>query len=716
MINGLLNLGWVNEAVKLFEKMPIRDIVSWNTMMSGYFHNGQAADAIKVFALMIRDCECSLSPLSFSCAMKVCGSLGYIKLARQLHSYVEVFDLLSNMTFQNSVIDMYIKCDNVIAAEKIFLRIPKPSLFCWNSMIYGYSKFYGVEWALDIFTQMPERDDVSWNTMISVLSQQRFGVRTLGVFLEMWDQGFRPSSMTYASVLGACASICDLQWGIHLHARIARMESHLEVIVANGLIDMYVKCGKLGFARQVFNNMIERDTVSWTSLMNGVALYGFREDAFFLFNQMRASTVALDLFTLTTIIRVCPVKEHDLTGEQLHGYVLKSGMSSSTSIKNALITMYARLGDACKASYIFESIPIKDIISWTTMITTYSQAGNIEKARELFYKMPEWTVVTMNSMLAAYVQNGFCEEGLKLYILMRRERLNPDWITFTTSLSACADLAVLKNGTQIVSQAEKLGLGTNVSVANSVVTMYSKCGTIEEAQKAFDLLNDKNLVSWNAIMTGYAQNGQGMKVIEIFDNMLKVGCKPDCISYVSVLSGCSHSGLVIEGKRFFSSMIKDFGVSSTCEHYACMVDLLGRAGLLEQAKNLIDEMCVKPNAAVWVTLLSACRIHSNYKLAEFAVKNLLELDADSRNYSLIANIYSEFGKLEAFADLRRVIKEKGIKKNPGCSWIEVDNRVNVFTVDDTIHPQINEVYGMLEALGCSLSPIDSLCSRGYHSD
>ncbi|EXB91255.1 hypothetical protein L484_016327 [Morus notabilis] len=694
IINGLVDSGQIRKAAILFDEMPERDSVSWSTMMSGYFHNGQPEETIRLFASMIRCCDYYVSnPFCFTCVMKACGGLGLIKLARQLHCLAEKLDLGSNMAVQSSVIDMYMKCNAVVSAEKMFLRMQNPSLFCWNSMIYGYSKLYGVRKAFDTFTQMPERDHVSWVTMISIFSQHGLGVQSLSTFVEMWNKGFRPNSMTCACILSACASINELGWGSHLHARIVRMEQTLDSFLGNGLIDMYVKCGHLSFARMVFK-------------------------------CLREQNVNLEEFTLATVLGVCLGQNYVSTGEQLHGFTIKAGMESFVPVGNALVTMYANCENADKANYAFNYMPTKDIISWTAMITAYSQVGNVGKAREFFNNMPDRNVITWNSMLGAYVQNGFWEEGLKLYKLMRREGVVPDWITYAIVVSSCADLAVLKLGNQIVGHAEKLGFGSNVSVSNSVITMYSKCGRMEEAQKVFDSICEKNLISWNAIMAGYAQNGHGKKVIEIFKDMLNTNCKPDHISYTSVLSGCSHSGLVSEGKHYFSSMTKDFGISPTSEHFVCMVDLLGRAGLLEEAKSLIDGMTIKPNVAIWGALLGACRTHHDSNLAEFAMRNLLELDVgDSGCYVLLANIYSESGKLEAFTDVRKHMRERGIQKNPGCSWIEVDNRVHVFTVDDTNHPQIREIHSMLEEItkkiegtGLYISPTNSLRSQAYHSE
>lgn len=724
MIHGLVDSGRMKEAEDLFEKMPLRDSISWTTMISGYCQNGRPSDSIKVFLSMAQDCHYVSDPFSFSCALKACGCLGYIRLALQFHGLVTKLDLFSEICINNAIVDMYIKCGVVSFAERVFLNIENPSLFCWNSMIYGYSKSYGVQKALSTFSQMPEHDSVSWNTMISILSQHGFGVESLSMFVDMCSKGFRPNCMTYGSVLSACASIFDLEWGIHLHARILRMEHSVDAFLGSGLVDMYAKCGCLEVAKRVFNSLVEHNEVSWTSLISGVAQFGLEEDALTLFNQMRWAPVKLDEFTLATVLGICSGQKYVAMGELLHGYTIKSGMDSSVPVGNAIITMYAKCGNTENANRAFRSMPLKDIISWTAMITAFSQIGDIEKAWEYFNKMPERNVITWNSMLSMYVQHGYWEEGLKLYILMRRKGVEPDWITFTTSMSACADLAILKLGIQVVSQTEKFGLSSDIAVSNSIVTMYSRCGKIIEARKVFDLIYEKNLISWNAMMAGYAQNGLGRKVIETFQDMLKTKCTPDHISYIAVLSGCSHMGLVEEGKHYFNSMVEDFCISLTNEHFACMVDLLGRAGLLNQAKDLIDGMPFKPNAAVWGALLGACRIHHDSVLAETAVKNLMELNVeDIGGYVLLANIYADSGELEGLADVRKMMKEKGIRKSPGCSWIEADNRVHVFTADDTSHPKIKEIYIKLgemmtkiEDTGRYNSEIAAHRSQKYHSE
>jgi len=730
MLHALVHSDRMHEAEKLFDEMPtrMRDSVSWTTMISGYCQNGLPAHSIKTYISMLRDSDHEIQncdPFSYTCTMKACACLASTQLALQLHAHLLKLHLEAHTCIQNALVDMYIKCRAIRLAEVVFLDIESPSLFCWNSMIYGYSQLYGPVEALRAFNQMPEHDNVSWNMLISMFSQHGLAVHCLSMFMEMCSLGFKPNFMTYGSVLSACANISSLEWGAHLHARILRMEHSLDLYLGNGLIDMYAKCGCLELARRVFDRVGERNQVSWTCLIAGVAQFGLGEDAFTLFNQMRLDFVVLDDFTLATILGVCSGQKYAAPGKLIHGYSIKSGMESSVPVGNAIIRMYAKCGDAEKARLAFRLMPLRDIISWTTMINVFSQDGDIDMARQCFDTMTERNVITWNSMLSTYVQHGFTEEGMKLYVLMRSKAVKPDWVTFATSIRACADLAIVKLGTQVICHAMKFGLSSDVSVANSIITMYSRCGQIKEAQKVFDSIHVKSLISWNAMMAAFAQNGIGQKVIETFEVMLRTGCKPDHISYVAVLSGCSHIGLVAEGKHYYDSMTQEFGISPRNEHFACMVDLLGRAGLLDQAKNLIDGMPFKPNATVWSALLGACRIHHNSRLAETAVKQLMELNVeDSGGYVLLANIYAETGELENVADMRKLMKVKGIRKSPGCSWIEVDNGVHVFTVDDSNHPQIKEVYIKLDEMmkkvedtGKYVSVVSSTHrSKKYHSE
>ncbi|KAG9445732.1 hypothetical protein H6P81_011860 [Aristolochia fimbriata] len=709
LITGLANLGQLSRARQAFDEMPDRDSVSWNTMMNAYFQNERSEEALHIFVHMLRDRDCILDPLSFSIGMKACANLKNLALGLQLHGLLMKFDYVGDPYIETSILDMYIKCDTVDLASQVFEQMVAPSLFCWNSMILGCSKSDGVEPALKLFRCMPEKDIVSWNTIISILSQHGCELHAIYMFMEMENQGFAPNSVTFASVLCACASILDLDWGKHLQARIVRSGLSSDVFVGTALIDMHAKCGHPESATRIFNYLPDRNAVCWTSLISGFAKLGLEGQALLLFNQMRQASVVVDQFTLATVLGACSSKNDLGLGTQFHAYTVKSAYNFVVPVANALLTMYTKCGSVDSAKLIFALMPVRDVISWTTMMTAYNQIGDIDSAHNLFMEMPQRNIVTWNCMLAAYVQNEHVEEGLKMYpAMLKEDSVDPDWITFATLLNACGEAAALNLGNQIVGHIVKEGFNLDVSVANAVVTMYSKCGKVEQAQEVFHSITHKDLVSWNAMITGYAKNGEGWKAIEVFEGLLSTGTMPDYITFIGVLSGCSHSGLVLEGKHYFNSMQNEYNIIPRSEHLACMVDLLCRAGLLSEAKMMIDEMPSEPGASVWGALLSACRIYKNTELAECAMKRLIELDpSDSGSYVLLATIYAEAGKTDGVAKVRKVMKERRIRKNPGCSWIEVDNRVHVFTVHDTNHPRIKEVYTMLDDV------LKKIAEKGY---
>lgn len=723
MLNGYAKLGRLSDAVELFGRMPARDVASWNTLMSGYFQSRQYLVSLETFLSMHRSGDSWPNAFTLACAMKSCGALGWHSLALQLLVMVQKFDSQDDSEVAAALVDMFVRCGAVDLASRLFVRIKEPTIFCRNSMLAGYVKTYGVDHALELFDSMPERDVVSWNMMVSALSQSGRVREALDMVVDMQSKGVRLDSTTYTSSLTACARLSSLRWGKQLHAQVIRNLPHIDPYVASALVELYAKSGCFKEAKGVFNSLHDRNNVAWTVLISGFLQYGCFTESVELFNQMRAELMTLDQFALATLISGCCSRMDLCLGRQLHSLCLKSGQIQAVVVSNSLISMYAKCDNLQSAEAIFRFMNEKDIVSWTSMITAYSQVGNVAKAREFFDGMSEKNVITWNAMLGAYIQHGAEEDGLRMYkVMLSEEYVRPDWVTYVTLFKGCADLGANKLGDQIIGRTVKVGLIIDTSVANAVITMYSKCGRILEARKVFDFLNVKDIVSWNAMITGYSQHGMGKQAIEIFDDILKRGAKPDYISYVAVLSGCSHSGLVQEGKFYFDMMKRAHNISPGLEHFSCMVDLLGRAGHLTEAKDLIDDMPMKPTAEVWGALLSACKIHGNNELAELAAKHVFELDSpDSGSYMLMAKIYADAGKSDDSAQIRKLMRDKGIKKNPGYSWMEVDNKVHVFKADDVSHPQVLAIRKKLDELMEKIARLgyvrtDSTRSEIHHSE
>eukprot|EP01018_Ginkgo_biloba_P018940 Gb_33111 [translate_table: standard] len=568
----------------------------------------------------------------------------------------------------NRLVDMFAKNGNLIDARQVFDKMPTRDVFSSNVMIAAYAKCGSIENARQLFDIMPERDGVSWNTMLTGYAKHGHAEKALELYRQMQSSGSKPSQFTFASVLSSCASLPVLQWGKQVHAEIIRTGYEANVFLASALVDLYSKCGNIEDARQVFHSMFERDEVSWTAMIVGYAQNMLGEEALKLFCEMQRVGMKPNQFTFASVLTACTAIPALEQGRQIHTCIIRIGFDSDAFIGSALVDMYAK-------------------------------CGVVEDARQLFDKMAEPDGVSWNAMIAGYTQNMQGEEALKLFQQMKQVGTKPSRFTFSSILSACGSLAVVEQGKQVHSEIIRTGFDSNVFVESALVDMYAKCGSIEEARQVFDKMQDRNTVSWTAMITGYAQNGRGNDALQLFEQMLLGGMKPDHISFVGVLSACNHAGLVDEGRHYFDSMSRNHCITPVADHYACMIDLLGRTGCLSEAEELLHSMPFQPNAVMWGSLLAACRIHGNLEVGKRAAECLFQLEPESAApYALLSNIYAGAGRWDDVAQVRKMMKDKGVKKKPGCSWIEVKNRVHTFVVDDRSHPHAEKIYATLEKL------------------
>jgi pentatricopeptide repeat protein len=359
-------------------------------------------------------------------------------------------------------------------------------------------------------------------------------------------------------------------------------------------------------------------------------------------------------------------------GSQLHTHVVKVGFESDLFIKNALLDMYVKCGNLKDAQKVFDNMLDKEVISWNAMIAGYGQTGQGEKAMKLFFQM----------------QIG---------------GMDKDHFTYTSVLSASASLVAVEQGKLVHAHIIKTGYESNVSVGNTLVDMYAKCGSINAAHKVFENMPEKDVVSFNAIIAGYAHHGHGNEALRFFEQMQLVGMQPNDITFICILSACSHVGLVNEGCNYFNSMCRDHNIKPRMEHYACMVDLLSRAGCLYEVEEFIHEMPFKPGAVIWRTLLGACRVHGNIELGKLAAEYALELEPqDSATYVLLSNMFAAAGMWDEAENVRKLMRARKVKKEPGQSWIEIKNKMHTFIVGDRFHPQTEEIYAKLETLTCQM--------------
>ncbi|KAI3804481.1 hypothetical protein L1987_26055 [Smallanthus sonchifolius] len=462
--------------------------------------------------------------------------------------------------------------------------------------------------------------------------------------------------------------------------------------------------GDLGYALKVFSTLPQPDTFIYNTIFRGYLQVHLPKDCISFYLQMLHTSVPPNKFTFPPVIRAFTFDNAVEQGRQVHAQILKFGYHLDSFSQNNLIHMYVSFKRLEEARMVFDKMPQQNDVSWTTLISGYSQSGYIEDARKLFDLMPEKNPASWNAMIAAYVQSNCFHEAFLLFDQMQRSnRFKLDKFIAASMLSACTGLGALKQGEWIHDNIKKTGIEVDPKLAATIIDMYCKCGSVEKAFETFNELPSKGISSWNCMIGGFAMHGKGEEADELFKRMENESkTPPDYITFVNLLSACAHSGLVKEGHYYFQRMVEVHSISPGMEHYGCMVDLLGRAGMLNEAMKLINAMPMDPDARVMGALVGACKIHGNTELGEKIGKKAIELEPyNSGRYVLLANIYARASKWEDVANVRKLMNDRGVKKSRGFSLIEIGGVVNEFVAGGRSHPDSQEIYAKVkEMLAC----------------
>ncbi|KAH0879838.1 hypothetical protein HID58_067232 [Brassica napus] len=549
-----------------------------------------------------------------------------------------------------------------------------------------------------------------YNSLIRGYASSGLCEEALLLFLRMMIDGISPDKYTFPFGLSACAKSRTIRDGAQIHGLVVRMDYAKDLFVQNSLVHFYAECGDLVCARNVFDEMPQRNVVSWTSMICGYARRGFAKEALFeqygarnldLSNAMASNYVrqgltkeALDVLSLMmdsgvrpdrismlSAISSCSQLKNILLGKSCHGYVMRNGFESWDNICNALIDMYMK----CRKQ---------------------------DTAVKMFDRMLNKTVVTWNSIIAGYIENGMFEEAIEVFRSMQgQEGVDADGVTMMSIASACGHLGALDLAKWIYYYIEKNGTQLDVRLSTSLVDMFSRCGDPETAMSIFNGLANRDVSAWTVAIRAMAMSGNAERAIELFDEMIEQGLKPDGVVFVGALTACSHGGLVQQGKEIFESMKKLHGVSPEDVHYGCMVDLLSRAGLLEEAMQLIKSMPLEPNDVIWNSLLAACRVHGNVEMAAYAAAKIQVLAPErTGSYVLLSNVYASAGRWNDVAKVRLSMKEKGLRKPPGTSLIEIRGKTHEFTSGDESHPEMRKIEAMLDEVSRELGHVPDLSS------
>ncbi|CAM0957568.1 unnamed protein product [Alopecurus aequalis] len=470
------------------------------------------------------------------------------------------------------------------------------------------------------------------------------------------------------------------------------------MLVGNALVHFYANHRSLAHARQLFDEMPERDVVSWTTLVDGYVRGELPDEAWLVFCRMVvAGRLQPNEVTLVSVVTAIGQMGLLALGRRVHKYVAESGVAVSVNLENALIDMFGKFGCVTSAREVFDSMALKDVYSWTTMVNVYAKCGDLESAAQLFEDMPKRNAVSWSCMIAAYSQANQPEEAIRLFKEMIEQGTEPINATLVPVLSACAQLGCLDLGRWIYGNYIVSGkVALTVNLGNAFIHMYAKCGDLNATSRLFAEMAERNVVSWNSMVMAHAVHGQSEQVLALFKQLKGTDIVPDEITFLGLLSACCHGGLVSEGRQYFEEMKLVYGIEPKAEHYACIIDLLGKSGLLEEAFEVAKGMPLEAGEAGWGALLSACRMHGNLQIGECAADKLVELNpSDSGIYVLMCQIYASKNKWDQVKILRTLMRDRGVQKNPGCSSIEVDGKFHQFLVADVSHVHREDIYAAL---------------------
>ncbi|CAL5416567.1 unnamed protein product [Camellia sinensis] len=587
-----------------------------------------------------------------------------LNLAKQSHGRVFHLGFDQHSLIATKLISAYSLCKNPSHARHVFDSVRFKNVYLWNTMINGYARNYLYNESFELFNRMCRSED-------------------------------SPDDFTVSTLSKVCGEIGNLYAGKAIHGVCIRTGFVSDTVVANSIVSMYCKCKDFIESRKVFDEMPHRNVSSWNALIAG--FMASRECAFDsyiweLIKYMQIEKLKPDAFTVSSLLPLCGGDAEKLNyGKELHCYIVKNELDLG-------------LGSG------------SDVHLGCCLIDVYSRSNKINVARRIFDRMKSRNVFAWTALINGYVQNGAFDEALILFLEMQaRHLVEPNKVSLVSVLPACSSLAGLMGGKQIHGFAIRKELNDEVSLCNALIDMYSKCGSLNCARRVFNNHSfRKDSISWSSMVFGYGLHGKGQEAICLYEEMLQLGIKPDVITIVGVLSACGRSGLVNEGLDIYKSVVQDYEIKPTLEICACVVDMLGRSGQLMQALDFIKTMPMKPGPSVWGALLSSSLLHGNSEIRDLAYKFLIQIEPENpSNYVSLSNLYAASKKWDVVAEVRTMMKEKQLRKLPGCSWITISSETHSFYVADKIHPCSDRIYEMLHELFLAMKGDNNFADYEY---
>ncbi|KAL2459053.1 Pentatricopeptide repeat-containing protein [Forsythia ovata] len=603
LLSACTKLGELEYAFWMFDRSPQENVAIWNAIITGCAENGHDEVVFNLFEKM-HVLGVKHDNYTFASVLSLC-SLEMLDSGRQVHSLVIKTGFLVRASVINALLTMYFNCRSITDAYGVFEE-----------------------------TRGEIGDEITYNAMMAGLSSMERGDDALLIFKDMQNAGWRPTELTFVSVMSVCL------WSrvaTQVHGQAIKMGFEDCTSVSNAAITMYSSCGNLNAARMVFMRIKEKDIVSWNAIITSYAQESLGADAIFTYLQMQRDNIEPDEFTIGSLLAS---SEMLVVVEMIQASVIKKALILKIEVSNALLSAFSSLGELNQANKLFHEMSHRNLISWNTLISGFQL-------------------------------NGFPAQGLQQLYELFLSGLKPNVYTLCHALSICASISDLQHGKQLHGYILTSGYFPQISLGNALVTLYAKCGALSWSLKVFQAMIEKDIISWNSIISAHAQHGQGNEAMDCFEAMQdSSGIIPDKATFTAVLSACSHSGLVVDGIRIFSAMVNTYGIEPEVHHFSCVIDLLSRAGFLDISERLINIKDTDIDPSVWWTLFSSCVAYGNLELGSIAARFLLKTEHnDPALYVLLSNLYANVGKWEESADVRELMRRYGVMKQPGSSWI-----------------------------------------------
>lgn len=701
-------------ANRMFRRSEKQNVFSWAAILGMQSRMGLYREALMSYCEMQ---ENGFLPDNFVVpnALKACGALQWVGVGKGIHGFIVKMMGFDGCVFvASSLVDMYGKLGVLEGARKVFDKMPEKNVVVWNSMIVGYA-------------------------------QNGLDEEAIKLFHIMRLEGIEPTHVTLSGLFTASANLEALEEGRQGHALAIIGGLELDSILGSSIINFYSKVRLIEEAELVFSTMITKDVVTWNLLISSYVQCGLIEKALDMCHLMREENLRFDCVTLSSLLTIAADTRNIELGMIGHSYCIKNYFETDVVVSSSIIDMYAKCGKMDHARKVFSSTTKRDIVLWNTMLAAYAELGLSGEALRLFYQMQLETIppnviswnsvisgffrngqviearnmfsemhflgvkpnlITWTTMISGLAQNGHNHEAILVFQQMQEAGIIPNSISITSALSACTNMALLKYGRAFHGYVLRHYISLSLHIVTSLMDMYAKCGTINSAKSVFNVCSRKGLSIYNTMISAYASHGQAAEALALFRRLEKEAIIPDHITLTCVLSACSHAGLVKEGLEIWKYMISELRMKPSSEHYGCLIKLLSHYGQFDEALRIILTMPSHPDAHVLGSLLLACGQNREIELASYIAKWLLKLDPDnSGNYVALSNVYATAGRWDEVSNIRGMMKEKGLKKIPGCSWIEVGKELNVFVASDRSHHQTEEIYMTLDLLRMEMQSV-----------